>query len=159
LGSATATTTAAVSTTERNLVFDFSASAISLTNGSTYTWAIISGTFATRLTNSTIYAGGSAYSTTTEFATNDFMFKIDITSTLGVDDFIRTGTAVKLFPNPSIDYIQILGLTKTEGYNILGAEVNNGNITNNEKIDIRNLTNGLYFLELKSRNSIKFMKR
>jgi hypothetical protein len=90
------------------------------------------------------------------------MFKIDITSTLGVDDFIRTATAVKLFPNPSIDYIQISGLTKTEGYNIyniLGAEVNNGNITNNEKIDIRNLTNGLYFLELKSGNSIKFMKR
>ena len=162
LGSATATTTAATSTTERNLVFDFSTASISLTNGSTYTWAIISGTFDTRLTNSSIYTDGSAYSASTEFATNDFMFKIDITSTLGVDDFIKTGATIKLFPNPSIDYIQISGLTKTEVYtiyNIIGAEVDNGNVINNEQINIEKLTNGVYFLKLKNSSSIKFIKK
>ncbi|MBL7560348.1 T9SS type A sorting domain-containing protein [Olleya sp. YSTF-M6] len=162
LGSATATTTAATSTTERNLVFDFSALNISLTNNSTYTWAIISGTFATRLTNSSIYPAGSAYSNTTEFTTNDFMFKVDITSsTLGVDNFTISETTVKLFPNPCIDYIQISGLIKSEVYTIynnLGAEVYNGSAIDNEKINIEDLTSGLYFLKLKNGRSIKFIK-
>lgn len=68
---------------------------------------------------------------------------------------------IKLFPNPSNDYIQILGLIGDEKYtlyNILGTEIQKGNISNNEQIDIRNLTNGLYFLKFGDENTIKFIK-
>jgi len=68
---------------------------------------------------------------------------------------------IKLFPNPANDYISIDGLTKTENYriyNILGAEINNGIIYNNEKISIQSLTSGMYFLKFEDRNTIKFIK-
>ena len=67
----------------------------------------------------------------------------------------------KIFPNPSSDFIQISGLTKTENYriyNIIGAEINNGNVSDNEKIDVKNLTSGLYFLKFENGNTIKFIK-
>ena len=44
-------------------------------------------------------------------------------------------------------------------YNILGSGLINGNISNQEKIDIRNLTNGLYFLKFENGNTLKFMKK
>jgi len=68
---------------------------------------------------------------------------------------------IKLFPNPSIEYIQILGLTGNERYilcDILGTEIKKGFISNNEQIDIRNFTNGLYFLKFDNGNTIKFIK-
>lgn len=69
---------------------------------------------------------------------------------------------IKLFPNPSIEFIQVSGLTENENYriyNILGAEIKNGTISNNEQIDIRDFTNGLYFLKFDNGNSIKFIKQ
>lgn len=40
----------------------------------------------------------------------------------------------------------------------VGQEVIKGSINNDEQIDIRNFTNGLYFLKLENGNSIKFIK-
>ena len=69
---------------------------------------------------------------------------------------------VKLYPNPSNDYIQISGLTRNHKYtlyNVLGTKIKNGNISNNELIDIRHFTNGLYFLKFEDGNTkIKFIK-
>ena len=164
LGTATATTTvAAAAITDRNLVFDFSAASISLTDGATYTWAIISGSFDTRLTNIDIYAGGSAYLGTTESAINDFFFQVDITDeTLSIADFTSTKKTLQLFPNPAVNFLQISGLTKTETYtiyNILGTVVSRGDVTNKEQMDIKNLTNGLYVLKLKNGNAFTFVKK
>lgn len=80
--------------------------------------------------------------------------------TLSLTPF-ETQSKLKLFPNPSINYVQVSGLTKTENYsiyNVLGTEVNNGKISNTETIDTSNLTNGLYFLKLESENILKFIK-
>jgi len=78
LGSATATSIAAVSINDRNLVFDLASEGISLTSGNTYSWAVISGNFDTRLTNASIHADGAAYSGTSISTVNEFLFKIEV---------------------------------------------------------------------------------
>jgi len=80
--------------------------------------------------------------------------------TSNTDDF-ETNNNLKLFPNPSNRFIQILGLTTTKNYqiyNVLGEVVNNGIISNNEQINIQNLDDGLYFLQLGEDTSFKFLK-
>ena len=68
---------------------------------------------------------------------------------------------ITFFPNPSSETIQISGLKTKEPYriyNIIGAKILSGTISNQEKIDIRNLTNGLYILKFDNGNSLKFIK-
>ena len=86
----------------------------------------------------------------------------DITSILGLDDFLETTTSLKLFPNPAIEYIQISGLSKKVNYtiyNILGKKVLTGNVVNDEGIYIQILANGLYLLKFNNGNTIKFTKK
>jgi hypothetical protein len=66
-----------------------------------------------------------------------------------------------LYPNPSKEFIKVYGLEANQKYsiyNILGSEIENGIISNNEQIDIRNFTNGLYFLTFENGIRIKFIK-
>ena len=82
------------------------------------------------------------------------------TNTLSTNDFF-TENSIKIFPNPSSDFIKISRLTKNEGYriyNVLGAEIKNGIIPNNKQIDIRDFTNGLYFLKFENGNNLQFIK-
>ncbi len=68
---------------------------------------------------------------------------------------------ISLYPNPSSEFIQINGLTKTKNYTIfsvLGSEINSGVISDNDKINIQGLTNGLYFLKFENGNTLKFIK-
>ena len=68
---------------------------------------------------------------------------------------------IKIFPNPSSDFIQFTGLIKKENYKIfnsLGSIIRNGTISNQEEIDIRSLTTGLYFFKFDNGNTIKFIK-
>lgn len=80
---------------------------------------------------------------------------------LTADSFEIKQNKVKIFPNPSFDFIQISGLKKTENYQlytISGKEINKGTISNDEKIDIQNLRSGFYFLKLNN-DTIKFLKK
>lgn len=82
-------------------------------------------------------------------------------SILSVNDITNITSSVKLFPNPSSETIQISGLKTKEPYKIynnLGVKILSGTISNQEKIDIRNFTNGLYFLKFENGNTIKFIK-
>lgn len=82
-------------------------------------------------------------------------------STLGITGVQLTNKKIKLFPNPSSSLIQISGLKETEKYsifNVLGSEVKKGNISNNEKLDVQNLNNGLYFMKFENGSVIKFIK-
>ena len=84
---------------------------------------------------------------------------IVLSSTLSINDF--TTTNVKIYPNPSSQFIQISNLNSKESYtifSILGNEIKNGVISDNGQIDIRNFTNGLYFLKFENGNTIKFIK-
>lgn len=67
---------------------------------------------------------------------------------------------ISIYPNPTTDYISISNLENSYNYLIvsqLGQEVLNG--TYNNKIDVRNLTNGIYFLKIEGRNTLKFIKK
>lgn len=81
---------------------------------------------------------------------------------LSTKSFESKKEVVKLFPNPSTDYIELSGLTESQDYkiyNILGVLVKKGSITSNEKIEIQNLPNAFYFLKLESGKTIKFKKK
>lgn len=107
------------------------------------------------------YTGGSAFQDGVEFATINFIFEVSISnSTLSLDDFVKNKN-IQLFPNPSSDFIIISNLEKIETFSILntlGQEVVKGKIINDEKIDISNFKNGLYFLRFENGNTIKFIK-
>ncbi|WP_292943818.1 T9SS type A sorting domain-containing protein [Olleya sp. UBA1516] len=107
------------------------------------------------------YTGGSAFQDGVEFATINFIFEVSISnSTLSLDDFVENKN-IQLFPNPSSDFIIISNLEKIETFSILntlGQEVVKGKIINDEKIDISNFKNGLYFLRFENGNTLKFIK-
>ncbi len=89
--------------------------------------------------------------------------KLSITyeSSLSVDDF-NSGNNINLYPNPSTNFIQIKGLSEIENYevyNILGAKVLSGEISDDEIINIQNITSGLYFLKFDAGKTIKFIKQ
>lgn len=89
---------------------------------------------------------------------NDGIFFGGVLSTSEIEKI----NTLNFFPNPSTIFIQVSGLNQTEKYriySIIGSEIASGEISNNEKIDIQNLTNGLYFLKLKDRSTIKFIKK
>lgn len=70
---------------------------------------------------------------------------------------------IKLFPNPSSDFIEISGLSKKENFeinNTAGQLVKKGVVLANEKINILDLPKGDYLLKLGSENrTIKFIKK
>lgn len=81
--------------------------------------------------------------------------------TLSYQEFNDINTTIRLFPNPSNLFLKISGLEKKEKYviySIIGTEVKKGNISGDEKIDISNFTNGLYFLKFDNGNTLKFIK-
>jgi hypothetical protein len=81
--------------------------------------------------------------------------------TLSIED-INAKTKINLFPNPSKEFIQITGLNKIENYriyNIIGTEIKNGVISDNEKIEIINFSNGIYFMKFDNGSTLKFIKK
>ncbi|MDG1159570.1 MAG: T9SS type A sorting domain-containing protein [Flavobacteriales bacterium] len=80
--------------------------------------------------------------------------------TLSIDD-LNFENKLSLFPNPSSNFIIVSNLKSTESYliiNQIGQEIKRGIISNKEKIDIRNFTNGLYFLKFDNGITTKFIK-
>ena len=81
---------------------------------------------------------------------------------LDIQEYQGTHVDINVYPNPASHFIKISGLDKPEQYtlfNILGAKITNGSISNNQKIDIQNLTSGLYFLKFENGNTLKFLKK
>lgn len=68
---------------------------------------------------------------------------------------------VSIFPNPSSNSLVVVGLDNTENYEIysaIGQKIAIGQVSNNIVIDIQNLSNGLYFLNLGNKRTLKFIK-
>lgn len=83
-------------------------------------------------------------------------------STLSSNEFIIESNKISVYPNPSNDYIQVLGFKekeKYEIYNFLGKRILNGYSQENQKIDIRNLTNGMYILKTENGKTLKVIKK
>lgn len=82
-------------------------------------------------------------------------------STLSIPD-VSYKSSVKIYPNPTTDYISVSSLKQQEDYivyNVLGMNVLRGTLSNNTKIDVSHLINGMYFLKIKNSNIIKFIKQ
>lgn len=79
------------------------------------------------------------------------------TPTVSVNEYTNHND-IKLYPNPAQNYFTIsddanqLENTKMEVLNSLGQLVLTKTIDSDERIDISNLPDGIYFIQLKSRN-------
>ncbi|TXE13818.1 T9SS type A sorting domain-containing protein [Seonamhaeicola algicola] len=90
-----------------------------------------------------------------------FSYTRSTDQTLSVNE-LESGKKIDIFPNPSSEFIQITNLKSKKSYSIyntLSAEIKSGVISNNEQIDIRSFTNGLYILIFDNENTIKFIKQ
>jgi hypothetical protein len=85
----------------------------------------------------------------------------DILTTLGLEDITGEKLSLKLYPNPSINYIRVRGLSEKANYiiyNLLGKEVGKGNVENDEDITIQDLSIGTYFIRIENAKAIRFIK-
>ncbi|NQY29445.1 MAG: T9SS type A sorting domain-containing protein [Flavobacteriaceae bacterium] len=83
-------------------------------------------------------------------------------NTLSINHFEAALNNIKIYPNPTTDFIIISGLNKKVAYtiyNILGEIILEGTVTNNDKISSQALVSGVYFLKLNTGNSVKFIKQ
>lgn len=84
-----------------------------------------------------------------------------LSETLSIDSNETLFNDIKLFPNPSTDFIQIKGFSENERYsiyNMLGVEVMKGICIENKMINIQELAKGMYFLKVNNNQNIKFFK-
>ncbi len=87
-------------------------------------------------------------------------YTIDASNVLSSTDF-DTNQKLKIFPNPSVDTIQVLGVTDTKQfqiYDLSGFRVLTGSTSNEDKIYIQNLPIGMYVLKLETGEVLKFVK-
>ncbi|MFY0714282.1 leucine-rich repeat domain-containing protein [Seonamhaeicola sp. NFXS20] len=84
-----------------------------------------------------------------------------INGTLSNDKF-EAFKELKVYPNPVISELKVVGLNQLEAfkiYNVLGNVVMKSDVVNNESINLEGLVSGLYFLKLKNKTPIKFIKK
>ncbi|WP_417201050.1 T9SS type A sorting domain-containing protein [Bizionia sp.] len=101
-----------------------------------------------------------------DYATNnwpdvvdDVVYSTDC-STLTLNE-IQT-ESLKLYPNPSSEFLQISGLQQNVNYSILdfqGKQMQSGTLIPQENITINSLQSGLYFLRIDSGTNFKFIKK
>lgn len=80
---------------------------------------------------------------------------------VGIDELSKLHS-IKIFPNPSSEFITLEGIYKKQNfniYNISGKEIIRGRVSKGEKIDIRSLENGLYFLKVEESSMFKLIKQ
>jgi hypothetical protein len=98
---------------------------------------------------------------TSNFGNNLYLDDITMTSTLSSDDILEN-TALSLYPNPATDAIRVSGIKAPRNYaiyNVMGVKVADGNISNDQNLNISNLSSGLFFLEIVGSKAIKFVKK
>jgi len=69
--------------------------------------------------------------------------------------------SIKLYPNPTTDYISIKSLNTQDNYTIydvLGKKVNSGQLLIDSKISVAQLEKGIYFLKLENYEILRFIK-
>lgn len=133
----------------------------SLVEGNQYTFEFFVDDVGILADFSAEYNGGSFFQSGNELSFIDSFFAVSISNTsLSVSDF-NISDKIRISPNPSSEYIQITSLKTKELYsiyNISGTKIKNGIISNKEYIDIKGISNGLYFLKFSNGNTIKFIK-
>jgi len=81
-------------------------------------------------------------------------------TSLTIDD-LSYGKHIFLYPNPSSKNIFISELKdecKYIIYNTIGQKIKIGMVSNDKKINIENLTNGIYIIQLENMKNFRFIK-
>ncbi|MFC2110104.1 T9SS type A sorting domain-containing protein [Bacteroidota bacterium] len=82
--------------------------------------------------------------------------------TLSLTDNNTSTNNIRIYPNPTDDYIGFSGLNSSQHYIIydfLGKEIIKGMIRKNEKVDVKSLESGIYFILTETGEKIKFVKK
>lgn len=149
----------------------FTLSAYNYTGTRTYTFTPSGGnnsnvnqntTFGTGVTVPLNWTNISSFTITSSngadsFSIDDIVFS---TSTLSTNDFSHNVTTI--YPSISSDFIYIKEASNIKSYvifNTLGTKVKSGSISGDNKIDIQNLTNGMYFAKFDNSSTTKFIKK
>jgi len=80
---------------------------------------------------------------------------------LSIADINASTPDIKVYPNPTSNFIQIIGALEEFEYEIFdinGKIVMKGNNKNQNTIKVENLVNGVYFLNIDAFNTFKFIK-
>ncbi len=94
-----------------------------------------------------------------------YLTRLNSTNTLGLNDFTNK-TAVNIFPNPATDFLQFnlpnnFNASSFEVFDTTGKKID-GNLIEQNIIDVRAYANGIYFLHIKTDQGIltsKFIKQ
>ena len=68
---------------------------------------------------------------------------------------------LKVYPNPSSNFIQVKGLDNVENYelyNFSGLKISEGSVSSKDKINIQDLKNGIYILVFDNIDKLIFVK-
>jgi len=91
------------------------------------------------------------------------MYEATINSTLGLEDFNNISDAIKLYPNPVKNNLNVK-LPQADGLqisytisNVSGQTITKG-VLDTESIDVSQLAQGMYFLQLKTNDGRKGAK-
>lgn len=108
--------------------------------------------------NGSILAAGTPYNDGN--GTNAGHLRVYENTTLSITDFETI--KISLYPNPVSDTFEISGIIDNQNYTIysvLGTKIQTGTVSKNQKIDVKNFSNGIYVLKLENGESIKFVKK
>ncbi|WP_323787035.1 T9SS type A sorting domain-containing protein [Psychroserpens sp.] len=120
-----------------------------------------SGPFATDLVTGLDNPFDIAINDTTIFILENGANKISkFDRALGIGDFSINNISIS--PNPAEDFIKVNMLSETENYNIydiLGKQIANGSISPMERLDISDLSGGMYLLKISEKEAVRFIKK
>ena len=100
---------------------------------------------------------------TTNLGTGAVVEEFEVQPTLGISSSNESFNKVNfsVFPNPSKEYIHISGLDKMGTYTIynqLGLQVQAGSVFENEQISTKELSKGIYYMNINNTTTLKFLK-
>lgn len=113
--------------------------------------------------NIIIHAVGTTDITASQSGDDDYKAADAVTRTLVVSAITGTESgreSITLFPNPTADFISIQGATRISRISVsdaLGKQIPNISFTN-EKLDLRPITPGIYFLTLQDASGVKVFR-
>ena len=109
-------------------------------------------------TGNNIYAFGDYFDGTN---ITYLLYKADL-STLGIEHNSLTTKQIKIYPNPTTDYLEISNLETNTNYSVYSVDGKlalTGKIISGERVNISKLNAGSYFLSLEDGNTYKFIKK